>query len=168
MNYAIFRSEPIYTLNDLAQIGSHNKREKKAYNSNPNIDLSKTKDNVELVPLNMKYVKGFYEITKEYKKEHEERMKSEREDRRRTFRQMVDKSKSVVADEMIFTASHNFFNDMPKEKVLEWSEYCMAFVKDYLGYKDEQILHATLHMDEKTPHIHCVVVPLIKKFDKRI
>ena len=27
MNYAIFRSEPIYTLNDLAQIGSHNKRE---------------------------------------------------------------------------------------------------------------------------------------------
>ncbi len=41
---------------------------------------------------------------KEYKKEHEERMKSEREDRRRTFRQMVDKSKSVVADEMIFTA----------------------------------------------------------------
>ena len=39
MNYAIFRSEPIYTLNDLAQIGSHNKREKKAYNSNPDIDL---------------------------------------------------------------------------------------------------------------------------------
>ena len=167
MNYAIFRSEPIYTLNDLAQIGSHNKREKKAYKSNPDIDLSKTKDNVELVPLNMKYVKGFYEITKEYKKEHEERMKNEREDRRRTFRQMVDKSKSVVADEMIFTASHNFFNDMPKEKVLEWSEYCMAFVKEYLGYKDEQILHATLHMDEKTPHIHCVVVPLIKKIDKR-
>ena len=44
MNYAIFRSEPIYTLNDLAQIGSHNKREKKAYNSNPDIDLSKIKD----------------------------------------------------------------------------------------------------------------------------
>ena len=142
MNYAIFRSEPIYTLNDLAQIGSHNKREKKAYKSNPDIDLSKTKDNVELVPLNMKYVKGFYEITKEYKKEHEERMKNEREDRRRTFRQMVDKSKSVVADEMIFTASHNFFNDMPKEKILEWSEYCMAFVKDYLGYEDDQYFKA--------------------------
>jgi hypothetical protein len=26
LNYAIFRSEPINTLNDLAQIGSHNKR----------------------------------------------------------------------------------------------------------------------------------------------
>ena len=36
-----------------------------------------------------------------------------------------------------------------------------------LGYKKEQILHATLHMDELTPHIHCVVVPLVKKLDKR-
>ena len=31
LNYAIFRSEPINNLNDLAQIGLHNKREKKAY-----------------------------------------------------------------------------------------------------------------------------------------
>ena len=50
MNYAIFRSEPIYTLNDLAQIGSHNKREKKAYNSNPDIKPELTKNNIELVP----------------------------------------------------------------------------------------------------------------------
>ena len=37
LNYVIFRSEPIMTISDLAQIGSHNKREKKAYNSNPDI-----------------------------------------------------------------------------------------------------------------------------------
>ena len=64
MNYAIFRSEPIYTLNDLAQIGSHNKREKKAYNSNLDIKQELTKNNIELVPLDSKYVKGFHEITK--------------------------------------------------------------------------------------------------------
>ena len=34
LNYAIFRSEPIMTINDLAQIGSHNKREKKAVTVN--------------------------------------------------------------------------------------------------------------------------------------
>ena len=39
LNYAIFRSEPIYTINDLAQIGLHNKREKQAYNSNPDIKV---------------------------------------------------------------------------------------------------------------------------------
>ena len=68
LNYAIFRSEPIYTLQDLAQIGSHNKKEKKAYNSNPNIKIKLTKNNIELVPLTDKYVKGFYNLTKEYKK----------------------------------------------------------------------------------------------------
>ena len=98
MNYAIFRSEPIYTLNDLAQIGSHNKREKKAYNSNPDIKLELTKNNIELVLLNTKYVKGFHELTKEYKLEHDERMKTEREDRKRTYSQMLYSSKNVVAD----------------------------------------------------------------------
>ena len=73
LNYAIFRSEPIYTLQDLAQIGSHNKREKKAYKSNPDIEIELSKNNIELVPLTEKYVKGFYNLTKDYRKEHEER-----------------------------------------------------------------------------------------------
>lgn len=167
MNYAIFRSEPIYTLSDLAQIGSHNKREKKAYNSNPDIKLELSCNNMELVPLQEKYVKGFYDLTKEYKKEHDERMKAEREDRKRTFKQMVDKSKNVVADELLFTATNDFFKGMETEEILLWADTCMEFVYQDLGYTKEQVLHATVHMDEKTPHIHCVVVPLIKKFDKR-
>ena len=167
MNYAIFRSEPIYTLNDLAQIGSHNKREKKAYNSNPDIKLELTKNNIELVPLDSKYVKGFHEITKEYKLEHDERMKTEREDRKRTYSQMLDRSKNVVADEMIFTASPGFFKGLKNKDIKKWADTCMEFVYQDLGYKKEQVLHATLHMDEKTPHIHCVVIPLVKKLDKR-
>lgn len=59
LDYAIFRSEPIYTLNDLTQIGSHNKRDKKSYNSNPDIKVELSKDNIELVPLIEKYVKVF-------------------------------------------------------------------------------------------------------------
>ena len=167
MNYAIFRSEPIYTLNDLAQIGSHNKREKKAYNSNPDINIELTKNNIELVPLETKYVKGFHELTKEYRLEHEMRMKTERDDRKRTYSQMLDRSKNVVADELLFTASHNFFKGKNDKELKIWADTCMDFVYEDLGYKKEQILHATLHMDEKTPHIHCVVVPLVKKLDKR-
>ena len=60
---------------------------------------------------NSEFFKGFYEITKEYKKEHDERMKNEREDRKRTYSQMLDKSKNVVADELLFTATHEFFKD---------------------------------------------------------
>lgn len=167
INYAIFRSEPIYTLQDLAQIGSHNKREKKAYNSNPNIKIELSKNNIDIVPLSGKYIKGFYNLTKEYKKEHDERMKTEREDRKRTFNQMLNKSKNVIADELIFTASHTFFDNMSNEDIKNWANTCMEFVYEDLGYKKEQILHATVHLDEETPHLHCVVVPLIKKFDKR-
>ena len=167
INYAIFRSEPIYTINNLAQIGSHNKREKKAYKSNPDIKLELTKDNIELVPLTEKYVKGFYNLTNDYRKEHEERMKTEREDRKKTFKQMLDKSNNVIADELLFTATNEFFNNMTKEDLKEWADTCMEFVYNDLGYKKEQVLHATVHMDEKTPHIHCVVVPLVKKYDKR-
>ena len=167
LNYAIFRSEPIYTINDLAQIGSHNKREKQAYNSNPDIKLELSKNNIELKPLAEKYVKGFKMLVKDYEKEHNKRMKTEREDRKRTFNQMLDKSKNVVADELLFTATNEFFKEMTKEDILDWANTCMEFVYNDLGYTKEQVLHSVIHLDEKTPHIHCVVVPLVKKFDKR-
>ena len=167
LNYAIFRSEPINNLNDLAQIGLHNKREKKAYNSNPDIDITKSKDNIEIVPLTDRYVKGFYNLTREYKKQHDERMKTERGDRKRTYSRMVNESRNVVADELLFTASNKFFQDMTTDDIKEWVNTCMEFVYKDLGYTKDQVLHATIHMDEKTPHIHCVVVPLVKKFDKR-
>ena len=167
LNYAILRVEPIKNIPDLAQIGSHNKREKKAYQSNPNIKLELTKNNIELVPLNVKYVKGFDELTKEYKKEHDERMKTERADRKKRYHEMLNSSKNVVADELVMTASHNFFKDMSREQIKDWADTCMEFVYNDLGYKKEQILHAAVHLDEETPHIHCVVVPLVKKLDKR-
>lgn len=167
MSYAIFRVEPINKISDLAQIGSHNKREKKAYKSNPDIDITKTNNNIDLVPLSEKYIKGFYNLAKEYKLEHDKRMETMRDDRKKTFRQMVDDSNNVVADELLFTSDLDFFKGMGKKQIKKWADTCMEFVYNDLGYTKEQILHATLHMDEKTPHIHCVVVPLIRKFDKR-
>ena len=167
LNYAIFRSEPIMTINDLAQIGSHNKREKKAYDSNPDIDIERSKNNIELVSLSDKYVKGFYNVVKDYRKQHEEKQKTEREDRKKTFKQMLDKSNSVVTDELLFTATNEFFKDMTRDDIKDWTDTCMEFVYNDLGYTKDQILHSVVHLDEKTPHIHCVVVPLVKKFDKR-
>ena len=167
INYAIFRSEPIMTIPDLAQIGSHNKREKKAYNSNPDIKRELSKNNIELVPLTEKYVKGFYNLTNEYRKQHEEKQKTERVDRKKTFNQMLNKSRNVVADELLFTATSEFFKEMTIDNIKDWANTCMEFVYNDLGYTKEQVLHSVVHLDEKTPHIHCVVVPLVKKFDNR-
>ena len=119
------------------------------------------------MPLTDKYVKGFYNLTKEYKKEHDERMKTEREDRKKTFKQMLDKSRNVVADELLFTATSEFFDNMTIDDIKEWAYTCMEFVYEDLGYKKGQVLHSVIHLDEKTPHIHCVVVPLVRKFDNR-
>ena len=168
MSYAIFRCQSINTLNDLSHIGSHNKREKESYKSNPDIRKKDSKNNIELVKCDIKYREKFYEITKEFRKEHDEKMTTIRQDRYKTFDQMVDDSKSCVADEMIFTSDQEFFKDMTKDEILKWANGCMEFVYNDLGYTKEQVLHSVLHLDEKTPHIHCVVVPLVKKFDKRV
>ena len=80
---------------------------------------------------------------------------------------MVDDSNNVAADELLFTSDSDFFKGMSKKQIRKWADTCMEFVYKDLGYTKEQVLHSTLHLDEKTPHIHCVVVPLVRKFDKR-
>lgn len=52
MSYAIFRSESINTLKDLGEIGAHNKRDKKSYKSNPDIDMSRSKNKQRLEKVN--------------------------------------------------------------------------------------------------------------------
>jgi len=169
MNYAIFRSEPIKNIPDLAQVGAHNDREKKAYDSNPDIDILKSSENIEIIPLNAKsYTKKFHEITKEYELEHNERMKTERSERRKTFNQMVNSSQNVVADNLIFNMTNSdYVKKLDKEDLIKYGNVCKDFVIKDLGYKPEQIIQMVMHNDEKTPHIHCTVVPLVRKFDKR-
>lgn len=80
---------------------------------------------------------------------------------------MLDASNSVVADELLFTSDNEFFKKMTREEIKEWGNTCLEFIYNDIGYEKWQVLNATIHMDEKTPHLHCVVVPLIKKYDKR-
>lgn len=68
-------------------------------------------------------------------------MKTEREDRKKTFNQMLNKSKNVVADELLFTATHKFFDDMTRDDIKNWANTCMDFVYKDLGYTKEQVLH---------------------------
>lgn len=166
MSYAIFRCAGIKTLHELSQKSSHNERTKEKYKSNPNIRIEDSKNNIEIIKCN-KYVDKFYEITRKYQKEHSERMKNMRADRKKSFYDMINDSKSVVADEMIFTSDIDFFKNMSKDELMKWANETMNFVYEDLGYTKEQVLHAVIHTDEKVPHLHCVVVPLIKKYDKR-
>ncbi len=168
MSYAIFRCEGVKSLSDLSNRGKHNKREKESYKSNPDIRIEDSHKNIELIKCDKKYIERFYEITKDYQLEYNKRQQNMRADRKKSFYQMVNDSKSVVADEILFTSDKIFFDSLSEEELMKWANTVLDFVYEDMGYKKEQIIHATLHMDEKTPHIHLVVVPLVKKFDKRI
>lgn len=168
MSYAIFRCEGVKALSDLSNRGKHNKREKESYKTNPDIRIEDSPKNIELIKCDKRCIDRFYEITKDYRLEFNERMKDTRSDRKKSFYQMVNDSKSVVADEILFTSDKIFFDSLSEEELMKWANTVLDFVYGDMGYKKEQIIHATLHMDEKTPHIHLVVVPLVRKFDKRV
>lgn len=111
-----------FLLKDLGQIGAHNKRKKEAYQSNPDIDKSKSHENKDIVPVKKyNYHSSYMEIDKDYKKQHDEKQKTERKNRKKTFTQMLDDSNNVIADELLFTSDKEFFKDMTKDELVKWT-----------------------------------------------
>ncbi len=50
---------------------------------------------------------------------------------------MVNHSRNCVADELLFTASPKFFDNMSEEDIMKWANTCMEFVYNDLGYTKE-------------------------------
>lgn len=76
---------------------------------------------------------------------------------------------SVVLRERVATASMEFFgvdwkeklkaNDIPfKCKLDEWIQANLEFFKKSFG---DNVVQATLHLDETTPHIHFMIMPVV-------
>lgn len=165
MSYSIFRVQGVKTLSDLRGIGKHNKE--RVSHTNPDIDRERSSENIELVPCSTSYRQRFNEITAEMKKEHEERMAKTRSDRRKTFEQAVDTAKNDVAAEFLFTSDEVFFEGKTRAEIEAWAERSLEFLQEDIGISKENIIQATVHMDEKTPHLHVVAVPLVKAWDGR-
>lgn len=76
--------------------------------------------------------------------------------------------KGVVAIEIMITASGEFFDrgDAAERsaRIDEWAAAVIASLRDRWG---ENLVNAGLHLDETTPHVHAVAVPLVWKADKR-
>lgn len=69
---------------------------------------------------------------------------------------------AVKSLRFILSGSHDRMKEMEKEpgKITEWARENYAWMCEKYGEKN--IMRFTLHMDETTPHIHAVVVPLTK------
>lgn len=75
---------------------------------------------------------------------------------------------AVVAREMFMSTSPEYWGDWQKEidtqafndKLDRWKSLSMEYINGYFG--KENVVQAVLHLDEKTPHLHVCVVPIIE------
>lgn len=164
MSHAIFRVQGIKTTSDLRGIGKHNLD--RISLTNDDIDSSRTSENIHLVQ-SESYLKKFFNRVEPMKQEHDEKMKTERKDRVKSFEGKINSAKNDVACEFLFTSDTKFFEGKSKEDIQAWGQQSLDFVKNEIGIDEKNILHAVIHMDETTPHLHIVAVPLVNKYDGR-
>ena len=69
----------------------------------------------------------------------------------------VRKDSTRFVDTLI-TASPEFFWDMTYDKMVEYFQRAVDFIKSKI--RPDMIFSAVIHLDEKTPHLHLCFVPL--------
>ncbi len=149
MSYAIIRNEK-YTKDEMIMLAPHNERFKKKY-SNKNIDLSKTSQNYHLkLPKEKTYLKEYNRLIKE----------------NNLFQGQLHKN-SIYVCEVILTSDNSFFNEIGKKETKRYFEECFKFMTEYKGIGIENILTAVVHLDEETPHMHLVYIPVVNAKDKK-
>ena len=124
--------------NPATKIEAHHERTKEEYKSNPDIDTSKSHNNIHLIEPQMRY-------------------KAEVDKRIKESGCRVRKDSTRFVDTLI-TASPEFFWDMTHEKMDEYFQRAVDFIKSKI--RPDMIFSAVVHLDEKTPHLHLCFVPL--------
>jgi hypothetical protein len=66
------------------------------------------------------------------------------------------RSNGVLARELLMTASPDFFKILLPGELERWKADNMKFLEKTFG---TNCVYATMHIDEKTPHIHALIVP---------
>ena len=116
---------------------AHHERTKEKYASNPDIDISKSKDNFHII-----------QPTQKYRKEIDTRIRAAGCRTRRDSTMFVD---------TLITASPEFFTGRSKKEVQAYFTEAVAFMEKKVGRGN--IFSAVVHMDEKTPHLHLRFTP---------
>src|SRR5699024_582811 len=165
MAKARFRVSGIKTTSDLRGIGKHNVD--RISETNFDIDRERSNVNITLKNCGGNYGLMFEKITRDLKIQHDEQMKTTRKSRQKSFLDKVNEDKADVACEFLMSASPEYFKGKSHDEVREWAQTSLDFITKKIGIEEKNILHAVVHMDEKTPHLHVVAVPLVEKYDGR-
>ena len=143
MSAGICRIQKVKTAHDIAGVQLHDRREREHSNSNPDIDFSRSCNNITLIDAEgsfnehiAKQIKGRYKGSKAVRKD------------------------AVRLVQAIFTSDSEFFADKSKSEQMSFFQSCLDFAKRQWG--EENIVSAIIHNDEKTPHLHLNFIPLTK------
>ena len=147
MSYAIIRNSK-YTFDKLNILFRHNERKNSAY-SNKEIDRDKSNKNYSLKRCFKPYSKMFNEMRNEYQ------LKGQ------------IKRNSNVACEYIITSDKEFFDAIGEEETKRYFETAYKFIAGYKNLGEQYIVSAKVHMDESTPHMHLIYLPVVHTLDKK-
>ena len=160
MSIGICRVQKIGAAKDIAGIQIHNRRERTNSNTNPDIDHARSSQNYTLTVtpnedlkdgMSIRFSDAPQATDKPYNALIDERIKQGY-----TGKKAVRKD-AVRCCEVLFTASGDFFDQNPK-LTKHFFRLCVAFAAKRFGI--DNIIAATVHMDEETPHLHLDFVPL--------
>lgn len=138
MSFAIARMEKVKS-NSVIGRDKHNNRKNEHY-SNKEIDPTKTHLNYDLLACRSYSEKIKDNIKKYYKGEK------------------AIRSDANVGVEVIFTSDDKFFDELSPADQRKFFEKSLEFLKEFAGEKN--IVGATVHMDESTPHMHTLFTPI--------
>ena len=147
MSYAIIRNEK-YKRENLKGIYRHNERRNKNY-SNKNINQELSYLNYSLKDCKHSYEKEFDLLKEKY-----------------NLKGQI-KTVSNIVCEYIITSDKEFFNSIGAEETKRYFETAYKFVCDYKNLGEQYVLSAKVHMDEETPHMHLVFIPVVHTKDKK-
>ena len=147
MSYAIIRNEKLTRAQAMGAY-KHNERKTKNH-SNKNIDSSKTELNYYLKKNELSYIKEFDRIKEKYDLKGQIR------------------SNSNIMCEMVFTSDQKFFDKIGYEESKRYFEESYKFICEYKNLGEQNIISAVVHMDEDTPHMHLIFIPVIHTTDKQ-
>ena len=147
MSFAIIRNTK-YKRENLKGIYRHNERKNKNY-SNDNIDKEKSYLNYSLKSPKYRYDKEFDIMKEKY-----------------DLKGQI-KTVSNIACEYIITSDKQFFDKIGEEETKRYFETAYNFVTEYKNLGEQYIMSAKVHMDEETPHMHLIFLPVVHTQDKK-
>lgn len=147
MSYAIIRNAN-YKRDNLAGLYKHNERKNTNY-SNKDINKNSSIKNYSLKQCNTTYSNAIKKLQQE-----------------NNLQGRIIKTTNIAC-EFIITSDKEFFDAIGIDETKRYFQTAYDFVANYKNLGEKYIISAKVHMDESTPHLHLVFVPVIHTKDKQ-